>query len=122
MFRPASFFIGLRYTRAKRRNHFISFISMMSILGIALGVVVLITVLSVFNGFDREIKKRAFNMVPPITITSMSNTIANWQSLEKLVLAEKNVTGAAPYITGQVLLTNAGIVQPAAVTGIDPAQ
>ncbi|HLB58126.1 MAG TPA: lipoprotein-releasing system transmembrane subunit LolC, partial [Gammaproteobacteria bacterium] len=64
MFRPASIFIGLRYTRAKRRNHFISFISLMSMLGIALGVLVLITVLSVMNGFDAEIKKRVFSMVP----------------------------------------------------------
>jgi lipoprotein-releasing system permease protein len=122
MFRPASFFIGLRYTRAKRRNHFISFISMMSILGISLGVVVLITVLSVFNGFDREIKKRAFSMVPPITITSMTNSISNWQALENKVAAEKNVTGVAPYVSGQVLLTNAGIVQPATVSGIIPSQ
>jgi lipoprotein-releasing system permease protein len=122
MFRPASFFIGLRYTRAKRRNHFISFISLMSILGIALGVIVLITVLSVFNGFDREIKKRAFSMVPPITLSSMTNSISNWRSIEEKVAAEKNVTGVAPYVSAQVLLTNAGIVQPATVSGIDPSQ
>jgi lipoprotein-releasing system permease protein len=57
MFRPLALFIGLRYTRAKRRNHFISFISLMSMLGIALGVLVLITVLSVMNGFDSQIKQ-----------------------------------------------------------------
>jgi lipoprotein-releasing system permease protein len=70
MFRPLAMFIGLRYTRAKRRNHFISFISLMSMLGIALGIIVLITVLSVMNGFDREIKSRVFGMVPPITVSS----------------------------------------------------
>lgn len=67
MFKPAALFVGLRYTRARRRNHFISFISLTSMLGIALGVMTLITVLSVMNGFDQEIKKRVFSMVPPLT-------------------------------------------------------
>jgi len=64
MFRPLSVFIGLRYTAAKRRNHFISFISLVSMLGLILGVMVLITVLSVMNGFDRELKQRILGMVP----------------------------------------------------------
>src|SRR3977135_1520615 len=83
MFRPAALFIGLRYTRAKRRNHFISFISLMSMLGIALGIIVLITVLSVMNGFGREIQKRFFGMVPPITVTSIAGFVQNWPDLEK---------------------------------------
>src|SRR6476620_2134990 len=113
MFRPISVFIGLRYTRAKRRNHFISFISLMSMLGIALGVLVLITVLSVMNGFDREIKKRVFSMVPPVTITTMADFISNWQEAERLTLQNSNVISVAPFVTGQVLITNDGIVQPA---------
>jgi lipoprotein-releasing system permease protein len=119
MFKPTSLFIGLRYTRAKRRNHFISFISLMSVLGIALGVIVLITVLSVFNGFDREIKKRAFSMVPPITVTSVTNTITHWQALAKVVAAERHVTGVAPFVSGQILLTHGDNIEPATVMGID---
>lgn len=68
MFRPLPFFIGLRYTRAKRRNHFISFISLISMLGLTLGVMVMILVLSVMNGFDRELRTRILGMVPHATI------------------------------------------------------
>ncbi len=121
MFRPAAFFIGLRYTRAKRRNHFISFISLMSMLGIALGVLVLITVLSVMNGFDREIKKRVFSMVPPVTITTLADFVSNWQEVQQLVKQNPNVISVAPFVTGQVLITNDGVVQPAILDGIDPA-
>lgn len=120
MFRPASIFIGLRYTRAKRRNHFISFISLMSMLGIALGVIVLITVLSVMNGFDREIRTRVFSMVPPVTVSSLANYVSNWQPVEKMLLKYPDITGVAPYVAGEVLLTNNGLVQPALVEGIVP--
>jgi lipoprotein-releasing system permease protein len=120
MFTPASLFIGLRYTRAKRRNHFISFISLMSMFGIALGVIVLITVLSVMNGFDRQIKNRVFSMVPAITVGSVANAITNWQELETIVKSAPSVTSVAPYVSGQVLLTSSGLVQPAMVNGIDP--
>lgn len=122
MFRPASLFIGLRYTRAKKRNHFISFISLMSMLGIALGVLVLITVLSVMNGFDREIKKRVFGMVPPITVSSLMGYVSNWQDANKVLLQSKEITATAPFVTGQVLLTYHGLVEPALVNGIFPAQ
>lgn len=121
MFRPAAVFIGLRYTRAKRRNHFISFISMMSMLGIALGILVLITVLSVMNGFDHEIKKRVFSMWPALTVSSSVGYVEDSQSLEKIVRNAPTVTAVAPFITEQVLLTNAGNVQPAMMSGIDPA-
>jgi len=121
MFRPAALFIGLRYTRAKRRNHFISFISMMSMLGIALGVLVLITVLSVMNGFDKEIKKRVFSMVPPVTVTTLADFVSNWQEVQNLVKQNPNVISTAPFVTGQVLITNDGVVQPAILDGIDPA-
>jgi len=111
----------LRYTRAKRRNHFISFISLMSMLGIALGVLVLITVLSVMNGFDREIKNRVFSMVPPITVTTVADFISNWQVVQGLVKQNPNVISVAPFVTGQVLITNDGVVQPAILDGVDPA-
>jgi lipoprotein-releasing system permease protein len=120
MFRPAALFIGLRYTRAKRRNHFISFISVVSMIGIALGVTVLITVLSVMNGFDREIKKRVFSMVPPIIVGSVTGYVANWQDLQKILMESPGVTASAPFVTGEVLLSYGGAVQPSLVTGILP--
>jgi lipoprotein-releasing system permease protein len=120
MFRPAAIFIGLRYTRAKRRNHFISFISLMSMLGIALGVLVLITVLSVMNGFDREIQKRVFSMVPPVTVSTLADYVVNWQEVEGLMKKNPNVVRVAPFVSGQVLLTNDGLVQPALLDAIDP--
>ncbi len=122
MFRPLALFVGLRYTRAKRRNHFISFISLMSTLGIALGVIVLITVLSVMNGFDQEIKKRVFSMVPPVTVGSAANFITNWPALEKFVEKQPHVTSVAPYLSAQVLLSGNGMVQPAMLNGIDPQE
>jgi lipoprotein-releasing system permease protein len=122
MFRPAAFFIGLRYTRAKRRNHFISFISLISMIGIALGIAVLITVLSVMNGFDREIKQRVFSMVPPITISSNTGYLADYQSLQSLLLSYPIIKHSAPFITGEVLLNNAGSTQPAVISGILPEQ
>lgn len=120
MFRPAALFIGMRYTRAKRRNHFISFISLVSMLGIALGIAVLITVLSVMNGFDREIKKRVFSMVPPITVGSSSGFLANYQNLQEMLKKYPPVINTAPFVTGEVLLNYAGATQPAVITGILP--
>lgn len=120
MFRPVAIFIGLRYTRAKRRNHFISFISLMSMLGIALGVLVLITVLSVMNGFDSEIKKRVFSMVPAVTVSSVTNAITNWQDAEKIIQQTPTVISVAPYVSGEVMLTNTGLVSPVMLLGVDP--
>lgn len=122
MFNPAALFIGLRYTRAKRRNHFISFISLVSILGIALAVMVLITVLSVMNGFDREIKKRVFSMIPPITVSSVSGSVAGWPTLQKTLNSLPYVTASAPFVNGQVLINNGGSVQPSIVMGVLPDQ
>lgn len=121
MFRPVAIFIGLRYTRAKRRNHFISFISLMSMLGIALGVLVLITVLSVMNGFDSEIKKRVFSMVPAVTVSSITNAITNWQEAEKIIQKSPKVTAIAPYVSGEVMLTNSGLVSPVMLLGVQPS-
>jgi len=120
MFRPVALFIGLRYTRAKRRNHFISFISLMSMLGIALGILVLITVLSVMNGFDREIQKRVFSMVPPITVGSFVNAITNWQQVVNTLHQFPKVRAVAPFVSGEVMLTSTNLVQPALLTGIEP--
>lgn len=120
MFRPAALFIGLRYTRAKRRNHFISFISIVSMVGIALGVMVLITVLSVMNGFDTEIQKRVFTMVSPITISSNTGFISGWKGLQQTLGQFPKVESSAPYVTGEVLLSYGSTVQPAMISGILP--
>src|ERR1700722_11790641 len=105
MFYPLSLALGLRYTRAKQRNHFISFISLISLLGIALGVMVLITVLSVMNGFDREIKTRILDMVPQVTLTGPGNTLNDWPMLANSLPGKDHIVAAAPYIQGEAMLT-----------------
>ncbi len=119
MFKPVSLFIGLRYTRAKRRNHFISFISLTSVLGLMLGVAVLITVLSVMNGFDRELKTRILGMVPHATINSYE-PLHNWQRLARLAEENPAVAAVAPYTQLQGMLTSGGLVNGAMIAGIDP--
>lgn len=120
MYRPLPLFIGLRYTRAKKNNHFVSFISLSSMLGIGLGVMVLITVLSVMNGFDEEIHKRFFGMAPEITLTGFDDRISNWQELQKKLQKHPGVVGVAPYVGAQGLLTHDGQVLPIILTGILP--
>ena len=122
MFKPIPLFIGLRYTRAKKKNHFVSFISLSSMLGIGLGVTVLITVLSVMNGFDNEIHKRFFGMAPEITISGRDGKIADWQALENKLKSTPNVKAIAPYVGGQGLLTHDGQVLPIMLTGILPSE
>ncbi|WP_067586692.1 lipoprotein-releasing ABC transporter permease subunit [Endozoicomonas ascidiicola] len=121
MFRPLSFFIGLRYTRAKRRNHFISFISGTSMVGLTLGVSVLIIVLSVMNGFDRELKQRVLGMVPHATITSAQGGIEDWQQLVDTIPQTEGIEAAAPFVDAQGMLTNGDMVRGTMVYGIDPA-
>ncbi len=120
MFKPLSLFIGWRYTRAQKKNHFVSFISLSSMLGIAVGVMVLITVLSVMNGFDEEIHKRFFGMAPEITITGQDGLIRNWQQLEKDIAHQPDIKAIAPYVSAQGLITYEGQVYPMMLTGILP--
>lgn len=120
MFKPVSLFIGLRYTRAKKRNHFISFISLTSMIGIALGVAVLITVLSVMNGFDEQIRNRVFAMAQQVTVRSFSGNLTNWNNLSDQLTHFPGVTGVAPFVAGQGLLTSEGQNSPIIVQGIFP--
>ncbi len=123
MFRPISLYIGLRYTGAKRRNHFISFISLVSMLGLMLGVGVLILVLSVMNGFDRELRQRILGMVPHATLSSAyADGLADWQQLAEAVEAYPGVVATAPFIQAQGMLTHRGLVRGVLVNGIDPEQ
>ncbi|MDF1758602.1 MAG: lipoprotein-releasing ABC transporter permease subunit [Legionellaceae bacterium] len=122
MFKPLSLFIGLRYTRSKKKNHFVSFISLSSMLGISMGVMVLITVLSVMNGFDEQIHKRFFGMAPEITITGQNESISNWQKLADKLSGIKQIKAMAPYVSGQGLATFDGAVLPVMLTGILPSK
>ncbi|MEI8055257.1 MAG: lipoprotein-releasing ABC transporter permease subunit [bacterium] len=121
MFRPLSLYIGLRYTRAKRRNHFISFISLASMLGIALGITVLITVLSVMNGFDYEIHSRIFSMARQVTVRDFTAG-SNWREVKKEVEKNQDVIASAPLVDGQGILTKDGRVRGVVINGILPEQ
>ena len=122
MFQPYELFVGLRYTRAKRRNHFISFISLVSILGIALGVTALITVTSVMNGFEKEMRERIIGASSHATVTGLNEPIEDWQRLADLAIENPEVIGAAPYVEGQVMLVHAGRSTGALIRGILPEQ
>lgn len=117
---PLELFIGLRYTRAKRRNHFISFISLISMLGVALGVMALIVVLSVMNGFEKELRERILGMVSHVTVTSFNNQLQDWESLSHKVQAHGSVTGSAPYVEAEAMLSNSSSVSGAIIRGIVP--
>src|ERR1700709_1202990 len=118
MFRPLELFIGLRYTRAKRRNHFISFISLISMLGLAVGVMALIVVISVMNGFEKELTQRILGMVAHATIAGVNEPVRDWQHAIDIAQKNPHVRGAAPYIEGQALLRGDRNA-PAIVHGID---
>ena len=120
MNKPVELLIGLRYTSAKRRNHFISFISLISMLGIALGVMALIVVLSVMNGFEQELKGRILGMVSHVTVSTYDNRLNDWSTLSQLVSNNEQVIGAAPYVDAEAMLSNQGSVSGAIVRGILP--
>ncbi|MDO5768769.1 MAG: lipoprotein-releasing ABC transporter permease subunit [Psychrobacter sp.] len=119
MFRPLALFIGLRYTRAERSNRFISFISLISMVGLTLGVAVLITVLSVMNGFDHELKSRILGMVPQATVTS-NEIMTDWPTLANKISQDSEVAAVAPFIQLQGMLTSNGQVAGIMVTGVEP--
>ncbi len=121
MIRPYELFVGLRYTRAKRRNHFISFISMSSILGTALGVTALITVLSVMNGFDQQLRDRILGVTSNITIHAAGGPMHHWQTVASAVRGMHGVTGLAPYVEGQAMLTHGRVSSGVVVRGILPS-
>ncbi|MDE2118969.1 MAG: lipoprotein-releasing ABC transporter permease subunit [Betaproteobacteria bacterium] len=119
--RPYELFIGLRYTRAKRRNHFISFISLISMLGMALGVAALIVVLSVMNGFQKEIRTRILGVAPHLQISSTEdNRLTDWQPTLQLTAKHPQVAAAAPFVAGQGMVSLGESVQGVMVRGILP--
>ena len=119
MFRPLSASIGLRYLRAKRRNGFISFISLASILGIAIGVAALITTLAVMTGFQREIRDRLLQMSAHATVSADSGTMEDWRYAVDIAERDARVAGAAPYVQSEALIAGPSR-QPALLQGVLP--
>ena len=114
--------VGLRYTRAKRRNHFISFISLISMAGMALGVAALIVVLSVMNGFQTEIRTRILGVASHVQIADARGTLADWQSVARAAATHPRVVAAAPYLSGQGMLTRGRSARGALVRGVLPGE
>ncbi len=120
MLRPLELYIGLRYTRAGRNNHFISFISFISMFGIMLGVWALITVASTMNGFEGELRSRILGVTAHVTVTGNNGWLPNWQELQPMIKAEPRIEAYAPYILGQGMVSSHGRVTGALIRGIDP--
>lgn len=118
---PYELFIGWRYTRAKRKNHFISFISLTSMIGIALGVAALIVVLSVMNGFQKELRTRILGVASHLEVTGGGNQLSDWQSVAAFTSKQQNVLASAPYISAQAMLSYDQGVQGAIVRGVIPS-
>ncbi len=121
MFKPVPVAIGLRYLRAKRRNGFISFISLASILGIALGVTALITTLAVMSGFQKEIRDRMLGMAAHATVSGYGEPLQDWQHAVQVAMRDPRVAGAAPYIEKEALISAANN-QPAMLRAVIPAE
>ena len=121
MFRPLSIFIGLRYTRARRRKNFISFISMTSMIGLALGVLAMIVVLSVMNGFQREMSSRILGMVPHAMIQGVK-PLDDWRPVAAAAMKNPEVLAAVPFTELDGMLSYKGMMQPMQISGVDPAR
>ena len=117
---PLELFIGLRYLRAKKRNHFISFISSISIFGIALAIILLITVLSVMNGFQQELRDRILVMTSHVTVSAANGGLRDWQAVSEKLTEDLEITGSAPYVRGEVMLSHSGNVHAALIRGVSP--
>ena len=120
MFQPLPLSIGLRYLRAKRRNGFISFISLASILGIIIGVIALITTISVMTGFQQELRARILGMVAHATLTGLDGSLQDWPRAVAVAESDDRVVGAAPYVETESLLQGARR-QGAILRGVEPS-
>lgn len=118
--RPYELYVGLRYTRAKRRTHFISFISFISMIGIALGIWALITVMSVMNGFEKEIRARILGAAAHIQVLGGDAGLADWEGVAAAARRHPQVVAAAPFVQAQGLLSTGSAVRGVYVRGIVP--
>ena len=114
--------VGLRYTRARRRNRFIGINSAVSMIGIAVGVWALIVVLSVMNGFQKEVRTRILGVVSHLQILAEDNRLEDWRALEKTVAQHPRVVATAPFVQAQAMLSNGQTLRGAVVRGIVPAE
>jgi lipoprotein-releasing system permease protein len=114
--------VGLRYTRAKRRNHFISFISLISMAGIALGVAALIVVLSVMNGFQTELRTRILGVASHVQLSGVNNRLQDWPAVAAAAAKNPHVRAAAPFVNAQAMLSAGQGVRGAIVRGVLPAE
>ncbi len=121
MLNPVELFVGLRYLRTKRRTRFVSFITLISLLGIALGVAALIVILSVMNGFEGELRSRLLAMTAHGTVSSASGRVRDWPSLAAEVAAEPGVLAAAPLVQAEGMIQAGRELHPVMLNGIDPA-
>jgi lipoprotein-releasing system permease protein len=117
---PFELLVGLRYTHAKRRNHFISFISIVSMAGIALGVMALIVVLSVMNGFQEELRKHILGVAAHLEISGPADRLADWRGVLARAQQNKDVISGAPYVNAQSMLANGDLVRGAIIRGVLP--
>jgi lipoprotein-releasing system permease protein len=123
MFRPFSLFIGSRYANLKRKDHFITFLSLVSMIGIALGVMVLITVLSVMNGFTKEIRTRILSVTPHLTVSQWGQQpVVDWRGLANIMSKHKEVVATGPYIDGQGMFIQSGQMRGTIVKGVLPEE
>src|SRR5215208_1537296 len=114
--------VGLRYTRARRRNRFIGINSAVSMIGIAVGVWALIVVLSVMNGFQKEVRTRILGVVSHLQILADDNRLADWQGVAKIVAQHPRVVASAPFVQAQAMLSNGQSMRGAVVRGILPGE
>ncbi len=121
MINPVELFIGLRYLRAKRRTRFVSFITLISLIGIALGVAALIVILSVMNGFEGELRNRLLSMTAHGTVTGSDGRTSDWPDLAEEVVAEPGIVAAAPLVSMEGMIQSGRDLEAVLINGIDPA-
>ena len=119
---PYEWLIGTRYLRSTHRRGFVSFVAIVSVLGLALGVATLIVVLSVMNGFQREIRSRILSVTSHATMMGLQGNLADWQRIRGEVLKQPGVVAAAPYIEEQAMLANGAHIDGATIRGLLPAE
>jgi len=120
MFQPLPIFVGLRYVRTRRQGFFVSFISWVSMLGVCLGVAALITIVSVMNGFEGELRSRLVSLTAHATIQGPPDRMADWQAVAARALQVPGARGAAPFVDVQAMLGRSGNLRPVMLHGLDP--
>ena len=120
MINPVELFVGLRYLRAKRRTRFVSFITLISLVGIALGVAALIVILSVMNGFEGELRGRLLSMSAHGSVSASGGVTRNWEPLLQEVAKEPGVSAVAPLVEMEGMIRSGRELHAVLVHGVDP--